>query len=67
MEEKLAGPEGRNSAEEDVEDDADAPDVGLRAIVPLEHLRRDVVGAADDVPEHLPCSSSSSRAKFILI
>jgi hypothetical protein len=51
---KLAGPEGRNSAEEDVEDDADAPDVRLRAIVPLEHLRRDVVGAADDVLEHLP-------------
>jgi hypothetical protein len=47
-------PERRDSAQEDVEDDAGAPDVHLRAVAPHEHLRRHVDPAADHLGEPVP-------------
>jgi hypothetical protein len=56
-------PEGGHAGEEDIEHDADAPYVGLGPVLALEHLRRDVVGAADDVPEHLTFLEEDGEAE----
>lgn len=51
----LTGPEGGNTAEEDVQDDSGAPNVDLLPVAPAKDLRGHIIRAAHEILVHLPC------------
>lgn len=60
-----ARPERPAAAQEDVRDDAHAPDVGLVTVAAVEHLGRDVVGASHYVVQLCVCAESIGRSELL--
>lgn len=49
----VVSPEGWQAGQQDVEDDTERPEVGLKGVVLAKHFRGDVVGGADKLIEAL--------------
>uniref|UniRef100_J3MZ62 Uncharacterized protein n=1 Tax=Oryza brachyantha TaxID=4533 RepID=J3MZ62_ORYBR len=60
----FTSPERRDSAQQDVEDDAGAPDVGFWPVASVENLWCHVVGAANHLGESISCSQVIEMIKY---